>query len=148
MLRFGAAWLLSMVLVTGCTSPSGNTAEEKRQAILKMRSETLAELYEVHPEAKAQIDQAVGYGVFSSVGVNLLILSTASGYGIVRDIGARTDTYMKLYSAGIGPGIGVKDFRGVFVFTTRKVLESFLDDGWDASAQADAAAKSDDKGGA
>ena len=67
MLRFGAAWLLSMVLVTGCMSPSGNTAEEKRQAILQMRSETLAELYEVHPEAKAQIDQAVGYGVLSNV---------------------------------------------------------------------------------
>lgn len=148
MLRFGAAWLLSMVLVTGCMSPSGNTAEEKRQAILQMRSETLAELYEVHPEAKAQIDQAVGYGVLSNVGVNLIILSTVSGYGIVRDKGARTDTYMKMYSAGIGPGIGVKAYRGVFVFTTREALESFLDDGWDASAQADAAAKSGDKGGA
>ncbi len=42
----------------------------------------------------------------------------------------------------------MKDFRGVFVFTTEEALRNFVEDGWDASAQADAAAKSDDKGDA
>jgi lipid-binding SYLF domain-containing protein len=129
-------------------SPSGNTVEEKRQAVHQMRSETLAQLYEVHPEAKTRINQAVGYGVFSNVGINLLLLSTASGWGVVRDQEAGTDTYMKMYSAGIGFGLGVKDFRGVFVFTSQEALRSFVEDGWDASAQADAAAKSADKGDA
>jgi lipid-binding SYLF domain-containing protein len=55
---------------------------------------------------------------------------------------------MKMYSAGIGFGLGVKDFRGVFVFTSQEALRSFVEDGWDASAQADAAAKSADKGDA
>jgi lipid-binding SYLF domain-containing protein len=123
-------------------SPSGNTVEEKRQAVHQMRSETLAQLYEVHPGAKTRINQAVGYGVFSNVGINLLLLSTASGWGVVRDKEAGTDTYMKMYSAGIGFGLGVKDFRGVFVFTSQEALRSFVEDGWDASAQADAAAKS------
>jgi lipid-binding SYLF domain-containing protein len=55
---------------------------------------------------------------------------------------------MKMASAGIGLGLGVKDFRGVFVFTTRGAMESFIESGWDASAQADAAAKAADKGDA
>ena len=151
MFRLARAGLVSIVLitlVTGCMSPKGNTVAEKRQAAQSMRSETLAQLYEVHPYAKTQIDQAVGYGVFSNVGINLFLLSTASGWGIVRDKKTGQDTYMKMYSAGIGPGLGVKDFRGVFVFTSESALKQFVEDGWDASAQADAAAKSEDKGDA
>jgi hypothetical protein len=40
----------------------------------------------------------------------------------------------------------VKDFRAVFVFSDRARLREFVDKGWDFSGQADAAAKSDDKG--
>lgn len=129
-------------------SPKGDTVAEKRRTVLKMRSDTLAKLYKIHPFARTQIRKAAGYGVFSNVGINLFLVSTASGWGVVRDCNGGKDTYMKMYSAGIGPGLGVKDFRGVFVFTSRAALRNFIDDGWDASAQADAVAKSDDKGGA
>ena len=127
-------------------SPKGNTVAEKQQAVQSMRSDTLAELYEIHPYAKTQIDQSVGYGVFSDVGINLFLLSTASGWGIVRDKKTGQDTYMKMYSAGIGPGLGIKDFRGVFIFTSESAFNQFVEGGWDASAQADAVAKSEDKG--
>ncbi len=148
MLRLAIVGLVSIGLLGGCISPKGTTVEEKRQAIQDMRAETLAELYEIHPYAKTQIAEAVGYGVFSNIGVNLFLLSTASGWGVVRGGAAGDNTYMKMYSAGIGPGLGVKDFRGVFVFTEEDALESFVESGWEASAQADAAAKSEDKGDA
>ena len=131
---------------SGCASPGGDTVAEKKQSVQTMRSETLAELYRAHPFAKTQIAGAAGYGVFSNIGVNLLLLSTASGWGVVRDRATGADTYMKMYSAGIGPGLGVKDFRGVFVFTSQDALNSFVENGWDASAQADAVAKSENKG--
>ncbi len=146
--RAGLVSIFVIALVTGCMSPKGDTVAEMRQAAQSMRSETLAQLYEAHPYAKTQIDQAVGYGVFSNVGINLFLLSTASGWGIVRDKKTGQDIYMKMYSAGLGPGLGVKDFRGVFVFTSEKALDQFVEDGWDASAQADAAAKAEDKGDA
>jgi lipid-binding SYLF domain-containing protein len=148
MLKLGLTALLSLALLTGCMSPKGDTVAEKRQAAQQMRSDTLARLYEIHPYAEGQIAEAAGYAVFSNVGVNLLLLSTASGWGIVHERASGQDTYMKMYSAGIGPGLGVKDFRGVFVFTDAEALESFVEDGWDASAQADAAAKAKDKGDA
>jgi lipid-binding SYLF domain-containing protein len=44
--------------------------------------------------------------------------------------------------------LGVKDFRGVFVFTTQEALTKFIDQGWTGQAQADAAAKAGQKGGA
>ena len=138
--------LLTIVLVAGCTGPKGGSVAEQRQAAQQMRSETLAELYQIHPIAKSQIDQAFGYGVFSNIGVNLLLLSAAGGWGVVRDAGTGHDTFMKMASGGLGIGLGVKDFRGVFVFTSQSALNTFVENGWDASAQADAVAKSENKG--
>ena len=149
MIRLARAGLVSIVLitlVTGCMSPKGNTVAEKRQAAQSMRSETLAQLYKVHPYAKTQIDQSVGYGVFSNVGINLFLFSTASGWGVVHDQETGTDTYMKMYSVGVGIGLGAKDFRGVFVFTERGALDRFVEEGWQAGGQADAAAISGEKG--
>ena len=129
MFRTGLAALLSLVLLAGCMAPKGETAAEKRQAAQQMRSDALTQLYEIHPYAQGQIEEAAGYAVFSNVGVNLFLLSTASGWGIVREAGTGQDTYMKMYSVGIGPGLGVKDFRGIFVFTDPEALDSFIEDG-------------------
>jgi lipid-binding SYLF domain-containing protein len=113
-----------------------------------MRNDTLAKLYQVEPGSREHIRKAAGYAVFSNVGVNLVLLSAGGGHGILRDNATGRDTYMNMGSAGVGIGLGVKDFRGVFVFTDRKALAWFVEQGWDGSAQADAAAKAGDKGGA
>lgn len=127
-----------------------NSADEGRTEIRKMRDEVLKELYRLHPEAKTKIKKAAGYAVFTNVGVNLIFASVAGGKGIVVRSGllSDTETFMKMGSAGIGIGLGVKDFRAVFIFEDKAKLQAFIDQGWDFSGQADAAAKSDDKGAA
>ena len=86
--------------------------------------------------------------MFSNVGINLLLLSTANGYGVAHNNETGKDTYMKMWSGGVGIGAGVKDFRGIFVFTTKDAFETFVESGWQAGGQADAAAKAGEKGGA
>lgn len=124
------------------------TPAEQRGDIQKMRRETLARLYRIHPEAQAAVQKGAGYAVFSNVGINLVLLSAAGGSGVARNNKTGKDTYMKMVSGGFGLGFGVKDFRGVFVFSTTDKLDAFINSGWEASAQADAAAKAGDKGGA
>ena len=55
---------------------------------------------------------------------------------------------MKMVSAGGGLGVGVKDYRVIFVFENDKALAQFLDSGWSGSAQTDAAAKAGTSGAA
>lgn len=124
------------------------TPEEKRADIRKMRAETLEKLYRVHPLAKGAIKEAVGYAVFSNIGINVIFLSAAGGSGVAHDNRTGKDTYMNMISGGLGLGLGVKDFRGVFVFATDKAFKQFVESGWDADVQADAAAKAGTKGGA
>ena len=143
---------ISAFLAWGLMALAGNTLAEtpaeQRAEIQKMRSTTLQRLYQVHPAARADVQKAAGYAVFSNVGINLILLSAAGGSGVAHDNRSGKDVYMKMVSGGFGIGLGVKDFRGVFVFSTTDKLNQFINSGWEASAQADAAAKSGDKGGA
>ncbi|MCW7555032.1 YSC84-related protein [Endozoicomonas gorgoniicola] len=139
--------LVLFSLFSGCSGIQGKSKAERQGYVNHMRSETLKMLYDYKPSASAQLSEAVGYAVFSNINSNLLLLSTGSGYGVVHDNESGEDTYMRMASAGIGIGLGIKDFRGIIVFDNRKALDSFIQNGWDFTGQADAAAKSGDKGG-
>lgn len=140
---------LALTLLTGFKLMGNKrTPEEERQDILEMRDEVLATLYEEAPSARERVENAAGYAVFSNIGVNLLVISTANGYGVAHDYASGENTYMKMYSAGVGVGYGVKDFRAVFVFETSQALRSFIEQGWQATAQSDAAAVTGEKGDA
>ena len=135
----------------GCRATKGaqgSTPGEKRSTIKAETQKTLGELYAAKPEAKDKVANASGYGYFSNVNVNLLVLSTENGYGVVHDNKSGADTYMKMGGAGVGLGMGAKDTRVIMIFTDPAVMENFVTKGWTASAGADATAKSKDDGSA
>jgi lipid-binding SYLF domain-containing protein len=117
--------------------------DERRATINEMRDEVLDRLYEEQGSAKGQIQDSVGYAVFSNTGVNLFLLSTANGAGVARDTKAGKDVYMNMFSAGGGIGLGVKKFSAVFIFHTRDAFDQFVEEGWNFTGQADAAATTD-----
>ena len=146
------AWviLLSFVCLVGATGFGfkKDSPSERRAEIDKATSEVLADLYREVPGSKSYIDRAAGYAVFSSLGINVFVVSTASGKGKAHYRSSGKDVYMKMYSAGGGVGMGVKDFRLVFAFENEAALNTFVEEGWTAGAQADAAATHDDEGDA
>lgn len=146
MQRWKIALLASVALLLGACSVTGNTPAEKRQAVLKMRSDTLSQLYKEHPKARSQIASAYGYGVFDMANQNLILLSTSGGYGVLTDKAGR-HTYMRVGGGGVGFGLGIKDYREVLIFKNKTDFERFRDHGWDASAQAEATAKANNDGG-
>jgi lipid-binding SYLF domain-containing protein len=143
----GTATLAPLALAQDAKKEA-NAKTEKRAAIRKESQATLAKLYKAQPGAKAAIQKAAGYAAFDNFGMNLFVISTASGKGIVVDKASKKETFMKMLSGGVGLGLGAKDFRVVFVFENKKALNDFLNSGWDADAHAEASAKSGQKGGA
>src|SRR5690349_4967712 len=73
------------VLLLGAAAAYASTPAEKRAEIRKMRADTLAKLYQVHPKAKGAIGGAYGYAVFSNAGINVIFASLATGRGIARE---------------------------------------------------------------
>ena len=139
---------LAVVLLTAVTLSAGDTPDQKREKSRKMAAQTLEDLYKLQPSAKAAIEKSAGYAVFNNMGVNLLLLSTARGAGIAVDSKTKQETFMKMISAGAGLGMGAKDYRVIFVFEDEKALGQFLNSGWAADAQSDAAAKTSTSGAA
>ena len=77
----------------GLFSAKGDSAEEKRAEVRKQRDEILAKLYAAHPEAKEKIQKAVGYGTFNNKNMNLFLLSSGHGYGMVVDKSRQGDVH-------------------------------------------------------
>lgn len=148
MTRWLVAFSLTCSLVLGgCASTGGQTADQKRHSIEQMRASTLNKLYKEKPYAADSIERAAGYAVFSNANVNLIFASAGGGYGVVHSNNG-TVTYMKMGEVGLGLGLGAKDYRLVFVFHNQQALNRFVDDGWAFGGQMDAAAKANEKGDA
>lgn len=134
-------------MLIGCATTKGTTPQEKRQAVLSMQKETISDLYKVKALAKSEIAAAPGYAVFSNANINVIFASFGGGYGVVNDKKGK-QTFMKMGEVGLGLGLGLKDFRAVFIFHDRATLDRFINSGWEFGGHADAAAKASDKGAA
>jgi lipid-binding SYLF domain-containing protein len=141
-------FVLMAVVLSACATGKGHQPTNKRQAILEMQQETLSDLYRVRPQARSQIASAPGYAVFSNANLNVIFASFGGGYGVVHNNGDQRRTYMKMGELGVGLGLGIKDFRAVFIFHDRETMNHFVESGWEFGGHADAAAKASDMGAA
>lgn len=121
--------------------------DEQRAAIQKMETDTLNRLYKEKPDTKREIAEANGYAVFSNGELAVIWLSGGYGHGIAHSRDGQA-VYMQMAKAGVGLGLGAKDFNTVFVFHDSEAFHKFTTTGLDLSGTADAAAKSGVKGNA
>jgi lipid-binding SYLF domain-containing protein len=141
----------ALIGIAGCRAvggASGSNPAEQRSTIQSEAFSTLNELYAARPETRSKVKNAFGYAYFSNVNVNVLLLSTENGYGVVHNNATGKNTYMKMASGGVGVGMGLKDYRSVFIFTDEAVMRKFVDTGLDLGGSADVAAKTGTTGGA
>jgi len=145
--KFMAAVFLGVFALTLQAAPwDKKDPSDERKELQEARQAALSKLFREKPGAEKELNQAKGYAVFSNIGVNLGLVSTQRGGGILRDNRDGEDIYYKMFSAGGGWGLGIKDFAVIFVFDTDAALNQFESEGWDFSAQADANLESDTKG--
>ncbi len=150
--RLGLALLSCVVLLlptsprAGLFSPKGDSPEEKRQVIQKQRDEMLADLYNTKPDLKNRIAKAAGFATFKQTDMNLFMLASGRGYGVLHDNQVNKDIYMCVASLGGGVGLGIKDLRVVLVFNDAKVMQQFVEQGWQFGGKGDASAKYKDAG--
>jgi lipid-binding SYLF domain-containing protein len=146
-----AGWCIVIALMLGGFNSfvvAADKKQEKRQEIRKMAQKTLNRLYSIHPSAKAAVENAKGYAVFSNFGMKIFLAGGGSGSGIAVNKVTKQETFMKMAEIQAGLGIGIKKFSVVFVFETEQALNNFVNQGWEFGGQATAAAKAGEKGGA
>ena len=144
---------LCVVILVGMAGMSAHADDAKDKAkkqkkVLEMRDKSLADLAKSKPETVSEIKKAAGYAVFDNAGIHILLFATSRGHGVAVPNGGGAPVFMKMTTVGAGPGLGVKDYRVIFVFNNPNTMRKFTDSGWDFGGEADAAAKTNDSGGA
>lgn len=113
-------------------------AARERDALRKVRDDSLQDFYATKPEVKDEVAKAVGYAVFDASQVNIILFVGGLGAGVLVENGTGKETFMRMTRAGTGPGIGYKSFRQLMVFKDRTLFETFRSLGADIGASADA----------
>jgi len=114
-------------------------ADNKRTKIDTRSSKILDEVTAESANAQKLYDKAIGYAIFDNTKAALGI-SGGGGSGVAVDKATGKRTYMKMGTAGVGFGIGIKTYQVIMLFDNPKVFENFVEKGWQADAQAGAAA--------
>lgn len=115
------------VLAPSTSKLSEKAKLEQQQFILKIRNQTLAQLYKLKPQTQAEIEQAAGYGVFEINGLNV-VLDNAHGRGVVVDKASGRTTYMLLARTDLDPGARIRPYRQVLIFQDQQKLHRFVTD--------------------
>jgi lipid-binding SYLF domain-containing protein len=137
-----------VLLLTVAVNSHAESKEEQQKKIVDMAQQSLQQLYEKEPSAKAAVKNAAGYAVFSDMGVKILFAGSGNGQGVAVNNKTGQQTFMKMVALQAGLGFGIKKFRNIFVFQTQKAMDSFINSGWQFGGQSTAAAKTATSGGA
>ena len=90
--------------------------EKQRKQFDQNRSNAIKEMYKAYPESKALMSKSYAYAAFANTGMNLLVVASGNGGGKAHNNATGAEVYVKMISAGVGVGIGVKKYYAVFLF--------------------------------
>lgn len=135
------------VLLGACSRPEGATPSEKRDFVLKMRDDTLAELHEKLHYTEKLIQNAAGYAVFSGFDTHILFAGSDIGYGVAVDNSNGDKVFMRMAAGEVGLGFALKGIREVIVFNNKNAFYKFVTSGLNFGAQGEASAQYKDIGG-
>jgi lipid-binding SYLF domain-containing protein len=144
-------FLETVILLAVVGGSAALAKDSKAQAQAKIRSgaqKILHKLYAVNPKAKAAVEKAAGYAVFSATGTKIFVAGGGMGKGIAVNNKTKKEVFMKMAEVQAGLGFGIKKFQLVWVFETEALLERFENSGWELGGQATAAATTGSSGAA
>jgi hypothetical protein len=116
------------------------TPEATRAKLDGMADDVLARLLAENSEAAQAYEVSAGYAAFDMRRISVFPLSAGYGRGVAVSVPEGARTYMQMGTGGAGAAFGIGGFESQFVimFETPIDFERFLENGYDASADAGA----------
>lgn len=114
------------------------TPAETRAKLDRMEVDVLQRLLAENEQARTLKDVSAGYAAFDMRKVTVFPLSGGYGRGVAVSQDGSARTYMQMGTGGVGAAFGIGGFASQFVimFETRLDFDRFIENGYDASADA------------
>jgi hypothetical protein len=134
--------LIAALLAVSCSSTYRSmSAQEKREFLVELEEQTLAELVDMVPEAQAEIDRSVGHAIVSNRLAKVPFVGAGEGIGVVFDAETGERTYLKVGRLDVGGGLGVREYRLVVLFFDQGPLRKLASGKLELGAGVEAGAK-------
>ena len=116
------------------------TPAATRVKLDRMADEVLTRLIAENPEAARALEVSAGYAAFDMRRISIFPLSAGYGRGVAVSLPEGARTYMQMGTGGAGAAFGIGGFESQFVimFETPVDFQRFVENGYDASADAGA----------
>lgn len=144
--RFAAVMLAAFLAVSCSSTYRSMSAQEKREFLVEIEEETLAELLEAQPEAQADLDNAIGHAIFSNTEAKIPFVGAGDGIGVVVNKETGERSYLKVTRFDVGGGLGVRTYRLIIVFFEEEALKKLAGGKLEFGAGVEAGAKDKDIG--
>jgi lipid-binding SYLF domain-containing protein len=116
------------------------TVAKQQTEIRTTADSAMKDLFASSGRAKELYDQAYGYAVFSVVKVAVGITGGGGDGVAYAKRNMNEPIYMEMATGGVGLGLGGQKYRTVFLFENQAAFDDFVFGGWEADAEANAAA--------
>jgi lipid-binding SYLF domain-containing protein len=113
--------------------------EAKQEQVWATANSAREQLLKENPKAKELYDKAYGWAAFDNLKLGFFF-SGGGGKGVAVEKKTGKRTYMGMGSAGFGLSFGGKKYEVVFLFQDSVTYNNFVNKGWEATADASAAA--------
>lgn len=113
--------------------------EAKQDQVWATANGAREQLLKDNPKAKELFEKAYGWAAFDNLKLGFFF-SGGGGKGVAVNKKTGHKTYMGMGSAGFGLSFGGKKYQVIFLFQDSKTFKNFVEKGWEATADASAAA--------
>lgn len=108
--------VLASCLLGACSSPSSRVHEDFAAQAAELERRTLEDVAVQFPEARAALDQAVGYAIFANEATKVPVFGRGEGSGVAVDRRNDARRFLSVTHFDVGGGLGRMVYRLVIVF--------------------------------
>ena len=132
--------ILSVLLITGCSSMSVTERETKRSQLDEMAEKAISGLIEQDPALQQKLDESLGYAVANMKVTKVPVVGAGGGEGVFVNKKTNKRTYFKVSRFDIGGGWGARSYKALLVAKTQEVIDRFDGGVWEFQAGVEASA--------
>ena len=134
--------ILSLLLITACSSMSVTERETKRNQLDEMAAAAIAGLVEQNAALQQKIDDSLGYSVANMKVTKVPVVGAGGGEGVFVNKKTNKRIYFTVSRFDIGGGWGARSYKILLLFETQEMMERLQNGTWEFQAGVEASAGS------
>ncbi len=132
--------VLSVLMLTGCSTLSTTEKNSKRAELDAMADHAISGLLEQDSSLQTVLNKSLGFAVVNMKVTKVPLVGAGGGEGVFVNKKTNKRTYLTVSRFDIGGGWGVRSYKALIVIDDQQVLDKFRNGRWEFKSGVEASA--------